>query len=196
MKPTFFDSPAAFRAWLKANHAAAPELWIGFWKKHSGRSGLTYEEAVDESLCYGWIDGLVKRFDDDAYMQRFTPRRARSIWSLINIRKVEALERAGRMAPPGLEAFKSRDPKRSGLYSFENRDAAFAEAYAKRFRSKKRAWSFFEAQPPGYRRMATHWVASAKKEETRRRRLEQLIESCARGERIPQLAGTAAPKKA
>ena len=188
MKPRFFASAEAFRRWLEANHHEAGELWIGFWKVHSGRKGLTYDEAVEEALCFGWIDGLVKRFDDDAYMQRFTQRRARSIWSEINIRKVEALTKAGRMARPGLDAFALRDPKRSAVYSFENRNAELDPASEKLFRSKKRAWKFFEAQPPGYRRVAKHWVTSAKKDETRTRRLGQLIECSARGVRLPQLS--------
>lgn len=196
MNPRFFESRAAFRKWLAANHAKSPELWIGFWKKASGKTGLTYLEAVEESLCYGWIDGHVRRLDDLAYQQRFTPRRARSIWSLINIRRVEKLKEAGLMAKPGLDAFTARDPKRSTLYSFENRDAAFSATQERHFRSKKRAWAFFEAQPPGYRRVATHWVASAKQEETRMRRLGQLMEHCARGERLPHLTGNGVKPKA
>ena len=113
-KPEFFDSPAHFRRWLEANHASVDALWIGFWKVKSGRKGLTYEEAVEEALCFGWIDGLVKGWDEHSYMQRFTQRRARSIWSAVNIAKVEALRQAGRMAPPGLAMFEARDPKRAG----------------------------------------------------------------------------------
>ena len=188
MKPRFFASADAFRRWLEANHGEAPELWIGFWKVHTGRKGLTYEEAVEEALCHGWIDGLVKRFDDDAYMQRFTRRKATSIWSATNIAKVEALKKAGRMAAPGLEAFASRDPRRTGLYSFENRNRVFDPASEKRFRANRKAWRFFEAQPPGYRRTATYWVVSAKRDETRERRLEQLIDHSSRGERHPQLS--------
>jgi len=194
--PTFFASRAAFRKWLAANHASVPELWIGFWKKASGKTGLTYLEAVEESLCYGWIDGHVQRLDDLAYQQRFTPRRPRSIWSLINVRRVEKLVEAGLMASPGLEAFSARDPKRSGLYSFENRPAAFSPAQEKRFRAKKRAFAFFEAQPPGYRRVATHWVTSARQEATRVRRLDRLMELCARGERLPHLTGNGVKPKA
>ncbi len=167
------------------------ELWVGFWKLASGRKGLTYEEAVDESLCFGWIDGLVKRYDDRAYMQRFTPRRARSIWSAINIRKVERLKDAGRMSGAGLAAYALRDPKRSSVYSFENRDRAFDPSYEKRFRAKKRAWAFFEAQPPGYRRLSIHWVMSAKREETRERRLAQLLADSAAGNRVAAVIGPA-----
>jgi uncharacterized protein YdeI (YjbR/CyaY-like superfamily) len=185
LKPRFFASAADFRRWLEENHAAAGELWIGFWKAHSGRKGLTYEEAVEEALCFGWIDGLVKRYDEHAYMQRFTPRRAKSIWSLINIAKVEDLKKRGRMHAAGLAAFASRDPARSGLYSSENRDVKLDPAMQKAFRARKRAWAFFEAQPPGYKRLMLHWVMSAKREETRARRLAQLMAASAKGERIP-----------
>lgn len=188
MKPTFFASPEAFRRWLEDNHGGSSELWIGFYKVHSGKKGMTYAEAVDEALCYGWIDGLVKRFDEAAFIQRFTPRKAKSTWSEVNVRKVEALEKAGRMAAPGLAAFRARDPARTGLYSFENRNPVFDSAAARAFRAKKKAWAFFEAQPPGYRRAATHWVMSAKLDETRQRRLGVLISDSAAGRRLAMLA--------
>lgn len=187
--PRFFTSAAQFRAWLEKNHAAAPELWVGFWKAHTGKGGLTYEEAVEESLCYGWIDGLVKRFDDRAYMQRFTPRRPTSIWSVINVAKVEALRKQGRMATAGLRAFERRDPARSSVYSLENRQVALDPAYEKRFRAKRAAWAFFEAQPPGYRRIAVHWVMSAKRPETRGRHLARLIADSSAGQRVKAIAG-------
>ena len=180
----FFASAAAFRAWLRKNHASVPELLIGFWKVHTGKPGLTYLEAVDEALCYGWIDGIKKRYDDDAFTHRFTPRRKRSIWSAINIRKAQALEKAGRMAEPGRAAFALRDPKRSRVYSFENRDRVLDPEYERRLRSNRKAWAFFEKQPPGYRRLMTHWIMSAKREETRERRLARLIAESARGVRL------------
>jgi uncharacterized protein YdeI (YjbR/CyaY-like superfamily) len=183
-KPRFFASRARFRAWLEANHAKVPALWIGFWKVHSGKKGLTYDEAVEESLCFGWIDGLVKRFDEDAYMQRFTPRKAKTTWSAVNIRKVEALQRAGLMASPGLAAFENRDPKRAGLYSFENRDVVLSKEFESRFRARKKAWAFFEKQPPGYRRLAAFWVMSAKRPETRERRFARLLDDSSRGVRV------------
>jgi uncharacterized protein YdeI (YjbR/CyaY-like superfamily) len=190
VKPTFFATADAFRRWLEANHRSVNELWIGFYKAHTGKAGLNYAQAVDEALCFGWIDGLKKRFDDAAFMQRFTPRRSRSIWSDVNTRRVEALEKAGRMAPSGLEAFRARDPTRAGLYSFENRDRfVFDAAAQKRFRAKQKAWAFFEAQPPGYQRTATFWVASAKRDQTRERRLAQLMDASARGERLGMLSG-------
>jgi uncharacterized protein YdeI (YjbR/CyaY-like superfamily) len=182
--PTFFTSRARFRAWLEANHAEVKVLWIGFWKAGSGRTGLTYAEAVEESLCFGWIDGLVKSHDKDSYVQRFTPRKPRSIWSAINLRKVEELTKAGRMAKPGLDAFAARDPKRAGLYSSENRHVTLSPAFKKRFRRQKAAWKFFELQPPGYRRVCSFWVMSAKQEATRERRLAKLVAASARGLRI------------
>ena len=182
-KPTYFAGPAAFRKWLRG-HAKATELWVGFWKKDSGRKGLTYEQAVDEALCFGWIDGLAKRHDELSYKQRFSPRKPGSIWSAINIGKVERLKAAGRMARPGLEAFENRDPRKTGLYSFENRDVKFSAAAEKAFRANRKAWAFFDKQPPGYRRLMTFWVMSAKREETRERRLERLVARSAAGERI------------
>src|SRR6187549_2011727 len=140
VEPKFFRSAAEFRRWLARNHAKAPFLWLGYWKKGASEKGITYAEAVDEALCYGWIDGLVKGLDKESYVQRFTPRRERSIWSAINIRKVERLTAAGRMAKPGLDAFRGRDPKRAGLYSFENRHVTLSEPLEKRFRAHAKAW--------------------------------------------------------
>ena len=182
--PKFFATPAAFRRWLESHHGSAKELWIGFWKKDSGRKGMSYEEAVDEALCYGWIDGLVKRHDELAYKQRFSPRKSTSVWSAINIGKIERLSAAGWMARPGLEAFEKRDPKRTGLYSFENRDVKFSPEVEKRFRAQRKAWTYFDQQPPGYRRLMAFWVMSAKCDETRERRLAQLIASSAAGKRV------------
>ena len=182
--PKFFASAAAFRKWLERHHASKGELWLGLWKKDSGRKGLTYEEAVDEALCFGWIDGLAKSHDERSYKQRFTPRKPRSVWSAINLGKIERLKAAGRMAKPGLDAFENRDPRRTGLYSFENRDVKLSAAFAKRFRAQARAWAFFEKQPPGYRRLMAFWVMSAKRDETRERRLARLIERSAAGERV------------
>ena len=191
----FFRTQAEFRRWLEQHHAGAMELWIGFWKKGSGKAGLAYEEAVEEALCFGWIDGLVRGRDADSYMQRFTPRKAKSTWSAINLKKVEALERAGRMAPAGIEAHATRDLKRANLYSFENRHVVLSPAFTKRFKAAKDAWKFFEAQPPGYRRIAAFWVMSAKRDETRERRFAQLVADSARGLRVASLSGTPSPKK-
>jgi uncharacterized protein YdeI (YjbR/CyaY-like superfamily) len=184
MKPRHFGSSAEFRAWLEAHGATARELWVGFYKKSSGRSGLTYKDAVDEALCFGWIDGLKKRVDTASYMHRFTPRTANSIWSAINLKRIRELIAEGRVAAAGREVFERRDPARAGRYSFENAPAAFDPALERRFRAKAGAWRFFQAQPPGYRKVLTFWVMSAKKEETRLRRLDLAIGHFAEGKRL------------
>jgi uncharacterized protein YdeI (YjbR/CyaY-like superfamily) len=186
VKPTFFATAGAFRAWLAKNHASATELVVGFHKKATGR-GITYPEALDEALCHGWIDGVRKRIDDEAYTIRFTPRKPGSIWSQVNIRHTERLIAEGRMKAPGLRAFEGRDEKKSRLYSYERERARFDPALEAQLRARKEASSFFDAQPPGYRKIATFWVMSAKQEETRARRLAQLIERSASGSRIDML---------
>ncbi len=182
--PVFFSTRAALRRWFAAHHATADELWIGFYRKDSKRPSITYHEALDEALCVGWIDGVRKRRDAASYVQRFTPRRKRSIWSAINIRKVEQLEKAGRMKAAGRAAFESRDRQRASLYSYERASAELSPAQTRRFKAARAAWAFFQAQPPGYRRIATWWVISAKQDETQERRLTNLIERSRRGERI------------
>ena len=193
--PKYFRTPAEFRRWLERHHASETELWVGFYRKDSGKGGMGYAQAVDEALCFGWIDGLVRGRDAESYMQRFTPRKAKSIWSAVNLKKIEELTRAGRMAPAGIQAHARRDAKRTGLYSFENRHVELSPAFAKRFRADKAAWKFFEVQPPGYRRIAAFWVMSAKKEETRERRLARLMEDSAAGVRVASLAGTPPAKR-
>jgi uncharacterized protein YdeI (YjbR/CyaY-like superfamily) len=188
MRPRFFRSQKEFRAWLERNHSAAKEIWVGYYKKTSTRKGITYREALDEALCFGWIDGKVRTIDEARYMQRYSPRTARSPWSQANIKRVGQLKRLGVMAPAGLEAFERRDRKPAG-YSYEEAERGLKGEYLKTFRAKKRAWSFFQAQPPGYRKMATFWVMSAKREETRQRRLAQLLDDSAHGRRLALLAG-------
>lgn len=195
-KPRFFRTPAALAKWFDTHGARKTELWVGYYKKASGKGGVVYKQALDEALCVGWIDGIVKSIDDDCYMQRYTPRTAKSIWSAVNIRKAGALIAEGRMKPAGLAAFERRSPERAGLYSFENRPQHLPPAFTKRFKADKKAWAFFEAQPPGYRRTVTFLVVSAKKEETRLRRLEHLIACSARGERIQQLVSPTLKKPA
>ena len=185
-EPRFFRSVASFRRWLARNHARHSELFVGLYKKHAARRGMTYPEAVDEALCWGWIDGVMRRLDDDRVMQRFTPRRSKSTWSLVNIGKVKGLLKAGRMQAPGLAAFKKRDPARSGQYSFEKASVAFTRAQAAEFRRAAKAWKWFGAQAPSYQRVATNWVISAKQETTRVRRLSQLIEHCKAGKKLRQ----------
>jgi uncharacterized protein YdeI (YjbR/CyaY-like superfamily) len=188
MEPTTFERPQDFRAWLEQHHDGEPELWVGYHKKGSGKPSMTWPESVDEALCFGWIDGIRKRIDEERYMIRFTPRRARSIWSAVNIRRVAALTEEGRMRPAGLAAFAARREDRSSIYSYEQRERAKLDpVFEKRFRAKKRAWVSFEAMPPSYRQAAIRWVMTAKKEETRQRRLATLIEASAAGRRIPPL---------
>src|SRR5690349_14972292 len=144
MKPTFFKSPDEFRRWLEKNHASASELLVGFYKKDSGKRSITYAEALDEALCFGWIDGVRRRFDETSYTIRFTPRKPRSIWSLVNVRHVERLQRAGRMHAAGAAAFAQRDPKRTGIYSFENSPLELSREYEREFRKHNGAWEYFQ----------------------------------------------------
>jgi len=188
MKPKFFSRPDQFREWLERNHDRETELLVGFHKKNSGKKSVTYGEALDEALCFGWIDGVRKNLDETSYTIRFTPRKARSIWSNVNVNHVERLIKAGRMHASGLHAYARRDPKRTGIYAFENRPREFAPEYEKQFRANKTAWKFFEQQPPGYKRTIIFWVMSAKQEETRRRRLERLIADSEQGVRVGLLA--------
>jgi uncharacterized protein YdeI (YjbR/CyaY-like superfamily) len=191
MEVIFFDSPAKLRSWLHENHDRSDELWIGFYKKGSGKPSVTYPEAVDEALCFGWIDGIRKAVDDVSYTNRFTPRKPRSNWSAVNIKRVNELMALGRMQPPGLEAFNKRTDNRSQVYSYEQRDkAAFDPAQEEQFRASEPAWTFFQSQPPGYRRTATWWVLSAKQEATRQKRLATLIELSEKGKRLPQFDRT------
>jgi uncharacterized protein YdeI (YjbR/CyaY-like superfamily) len=157
---------------------------LGFHKKSSGKKSITYAEALDEALCYGWIDGVRKNLNETSYTIRFTPRKARSIWSLVNVRHVERLTKEGRMRPAGIEAYARRDPKRTGIYAFENRPREFSPEFEKAFRKNKTAWSFFENQPPGYKRVIVFWVMEAKKEETRMKRFKQLVELSEKGLRL------------
>ena len=183
-KPKFFSSSELFRQWLEKNHASATEILVGFHKKSSGKKSITYSEALDEALCFGWIDGVRRSLDETSYTIRFTPRKRRSIWSLVNVRHVERLQKAGRMHSSGLAAFERRDPKRTGIYSFENRPRELSPACEKEFRKSKAAWEFFQTQPPGYKQLMVFWVMSAKKEETRLSRLQRLIETSAKRQRV------------
>lgn len=182
---THFDSPAAFRAWLERHHAERDVLWVGFWKKATGRPSITWEESVAEALCFGWIDGLRKRIDDEAYTIRFTPRRPGSTWSRRNIEQYEELSATGLVAPAGEAAFARRTEGNSGVYSFEQDDPpGLSDEFLRRFQENEAAWADWQARPPGYRRTVTHWVMSAKRESTRERRLRTLIEDCAAGRKI------------
>ena len=191
MDVVFFDSAAELHSWLREHHDKAQELWVGFYKKGSGKSSLTYPEAVDAALCFGWIDGIRKSVDDVSYANRFTPRKPRSNWSAVNIKRVGELSELGLMQPPGLEAFNKRTDDKSQVYSYEQRDkAAFDAAQEEQFRANEPAWTFFQSQPPGYRRTATWWVLSAKQDATRQKRLETLIDVSEKGKRLPQFDRT------
>ena len=184
VNPRFFKTPTAFRKWLAANHAKSKELWVGFYKKNSGKPSITWPESVDEALCFGWIDGIRKRIDEESYVIRFTPRKPSSVWSAINIRNVERLLKEKRMQPAGLKAYEARKENRSGIYSYEQRSPELVEPYLSQLKQEKAAWQFFQAQPPYYRKMMNWWIVSAKKEETRLQRLSKLIEASARGQRL------------
>jgi uncharacterized protein YdeI (YjbR/CyaY-like superfamily) len=186
-KPRFFRTQKEFRTWLERNHATKTQVWVGLYKKASTKKGITYREALDEALCFGWIDGKVRAIDEMAYMQRFSPRTKRSPWSKINIKRFGELKQLGVVAPAGLAAFERRDRGPAG-YSYEEAERGFSGTYLKTFRANTRAWAFFEAQPQGYRKMATFWVMTAKHEETRQRRLAKLIGDSADGRRLAMLA--------
>ena len=184
-EPIFFATPQAFRAWLQARHAKDAELWVGFYRKASGRPSITWPESVDEALCVGWIDGLRNTVDAISYKIRFTPRRATSTWSAVNIARVAALTREKRMRPAGLRIFQERSEAKSKIYSYEQRAAAAFDAAAKQgFRANEAAWDFFQKQAAWYRQTATWWVMSAKRETTRQRRLGRLIADSERRRRI------------
>lgn len=184
----FFKTATELRSWFTKNHDTKSELWIGFYKKDAGKKGMTYLEAINQALCFGWIDGIRKRLDDISYTNRFTPRTARSNWSDVNIKRFRELSKQGLMHPAGLAAFESRTGKPLGRYSYEARPGTLEAAYEKQFRKNPKAWDFFESQPPGYRRMAIWWVMNAKKEETRLKRLATLIEDSQNGRRLAILA--------
>jgi uncharacterized protein YdeI (YjbR/CyaY-like superfamily) len=187
--PRFFTSAAQFRQWLEAHHDSVTELVVGFHRVHTGTPCMTWTESVREALCFGWIDGHVKPLDADRYTRRFTPRKSRSIWSLVNVRHVEALVAEGRMMPAGLAAFEARPENRSG-YSFEQRSVDFPEPFVTMLREHAAAFAFWEKQPPSYRKAAAWWVISAKQDATRHRRMQSLLDYHANSERIPQFVST------
>lgn len=191
--PKTFRTPGAFRAWLEKHHATTTELELRLFKVHAAHRGITYRQALDEALCFGWIDGVVHRLDEDSFSQRYTPRRTRSTWSRRNIEHVERLKKAGRMAPAGLAAFEARDRQRAASAWYDQERPELAEPFLQALCANGKAWAHYQAQAPSYRHMAAHWVMSAKKEETRARRLATLIDSSARGRKIPPLE--ALPRK-
>jgi uncharacterized protein YdeI (YjbR/CyaY-like superfamily) len=187
-EPVFFATPEEFREWLEKNHATERELLVGFYKKGSGKPSMTWPESVEQALCFGWIDGVRRGVDDESYTIRFTPRKPTSTWSRVNLEKVEELKRRGLMRPAGLRAYEERREAKTGVYSYEQREAAALPAeYEERLRSNPLAWEDWTARPPSYRKAAVWWVVSAKREETRERRLSQLIEQSAKGATVPPL---------
>jgi uncharacterized protein YdeI (YjbR/CyaY-like superfamily) len=193
MEPTFFELPTEFRAWLEKNHDRATELLVGFYKRGSGKPSMTWPESVDQALSFGWIDGVRRRIDDASYSIRFTPRRPGSNWSAVNIRRAEELRKHGLMQPAGLQAFERRRDEKSSIYPYENASPMLDPADEKKFSARKKAWEYFNNQAPSYRRVAIYWVMSAKKAETRARRLATLIDDSAHGRRLD--AYTLKPKK-
>ena len=183
--PRFFPHPAAFRKWLEAHAHTADELLVGYHKVATGKPSMSWSESVDEALCFGWIDGVRRRIDDSAYQIRFTPRRARSVWSAVNIAKFEQLQAQGRMTPAGVAAYRNRSEARSAVYAYEQAaPAGLSAAELREFKRHRPAWDFFERSPPSHRKVALHWICSAKKPQTRLRRLHKLIEACAAGQRL------------
>jgi uncharacterized protein YdeI (YjbR/CyaY-like superfamily) len=189
MNPRYFLAPIKFHQWLEKHHANSVELWVGFYKKSTGKPSITYQEALDEALCFGWIDGIRKTVDEERYTIRFTPRKPGSNWSNVNIKRVQELIAAGRMMPAGLAAFEARKAEKSGVYTYENRPQQLSAEYEKKFRANKPAWTYFQAQAPYYQRTACGWVMTAKKEETRLRRLATLIEDSAQRRRLGIMGG-------
>lgn len=184
-KTIYFRSPDAFRAWLERHHATQKEILVGFYRVGTRKPSMTWSESVDQALCFGWIDGVRRSVDDERYTIRFTPRKPKSNWSRINMAKVETLRKAGMMAPAGEKAFAAREEERSGVYSFEQeRPMELSPAYQQRFRANRKAWNWFQSQAPYYRRTIAFWVMSAKREETREKRLATLIADSSRGRRV------------
>jgi len=183
MKPRFFKSQSDFRKWLEKHHSTDTELLVGYYKKSSGRPSIDWHQSVDEALCFGWIDGIRRSIDEISYTIRFTPRKTGSTWSNINIKRAQELIEEGLMKPEGLKAFQARKEYRSGIYSYEQRSDRLPEPYEKKLKQNKAAWAFFQAQPSWYRKQVYWWVVSAKKEETRLKRLEKFIEDSANGRR-------------
>lgn len=185
--PMFFERPEDFRSWLSKNHSSAESLWVGYYKKSTGRPSIDWPQSVDQALCFGWIDGIRKKIDDESYKIRFTPRKPRSHWSRVNIDKVKQLKKAGLMEKAGLDAFKKLDPENSEKASFEQNNVELPAEYERIFRENKKAWDFFLNLAPGYRKQSIWYVIQAKREETRLKRLGLLINHSKKGEKIPVL---------
>jgi uncharacterized protein YdeI (YjbR/CyaY-like superfamily) len=190
MMARFFKIPAGFRQWLDVNHSSFAELWVGFYKKGSGKPSVTWPESADEALCFGWIDRIRKSLDDHSYAIRFTPRKPQSTWSAINIARAKELIEQGRMRPAGMAAFQARKENKSGIYSYEQRSVEMPEPYASQFQSNRKAWQYYQSQSQWYRKTVNWWVISAKREATRSKRLEKLIDYSEREQPVPDYART------
>lgn len=186
MKPTFFPTPRDFRQWLEKNHQTEKELLVGFYKVGTGKPSITWPESVDHALCFGWIDGVRRSIDEESYSIRFTPRKPTSIWSAVNIRKMEELTNAGLMTEAGKKAFNLRKEEKSAIYSHENETATLDPDFEKRFKANTKAWEFFNSQAPSYRKVMLHWIMGAKQEKTRVSRLEKTIKESESGKRVPR----------
>jgi uncharacterized protein YdeI (YjbR/CyaY-like superfamily) len=187
-QPIYFATQTEFREWLEENHNKETELFVGYYKVGSGRQSMTWSESVDQAICFGWIDGIRKSIDEESYCIRFTPRKPKSIWSAINIKKVEELTKKGLMKPSGLTAFKLLEANKSKIYSYENEEIKFPEDLEQLFKSNNKAWEFFQAMPQSYRKPATRWVLSAKQESTRFKRLQELITDSEAGRKIKPMS--------
>jgi uncharacterized protein YdeI (YjbR/CyaY-like superfamily) len=195
-KPKFFATPELWRAWLEKNHTSKTELWVGYYKTSTGKKSITWPQSVDEALCFGWIDGLRKSIDDDAYKIRFTPRKKTSIWSAVNVKRIAVLTEEGRMTEAGLTAFGHRKENKTGIYGHDRKEEAkLPSEWQSRFEKNKRAWTWFSARAPSYRRIAIHWVMSAVKEETRERRFQELVRCSEQETTIGPLTRPTAKKK-
>lgn len=188
MKPTFFAKPSDFRKWLEKNHEKEPELLVGFYKVGSEKPSITWPESVDEALCFGWIDGVRKSIDDESYSIRFTPRKPKSIWSAVNIKKMEVLKKAGLLKPAGIAAFEKREEKKSKIYSYEKKPEVLSPEFKQQLESNKKAFTFFNTLSPSVQKVCIHWVMSAKQEKTRKSRMETLIRDSAAGRKIKPLS--------
>jgi len=195
VKPLFFSTQMDFREWLEKNHNNSAELYVGFWKVKSGKPSMILSESVDQALCFGWIDGLRKSIDDESYYIRFTPRKSKSIWSTINIRKVEYLIEQGLMKPQGLALFNLREKHKTGIYSYENDTYHLTEEFEARFKTNKVAWDYYMSLPPSYRKPAIKWVMSAKQATTREKRLTELITDSEAGRKIKSLTINSSNKR-
>ena len=181
MTPTFFSNQSEFRKWLDKNHKKEAILLVGFYKAESGKPSMTWSQSVDEALCFGWIDGVRKSIDKDSYQIRFTQRKPTSIWSAVNIRKIEELTKQGLMKPAGIASFENRIEKKSKIYSYENKEAIFPSALELQFKSNKKAWNYFQSLAPSYRKPSINWVMSARQETTKLKRLKELIKDSEAG---------------